>query len=97
MLADLVATPAQTIDDVIARMTAIDRRLADMDGVKWFNRLYLRVTLSVRTAVDDATFEDKPFLAALDVVFADLYFAAVRDAQARAGAPPPAWRPVFAL
>lgn len=97
MLADLVATPAHTIDDVIAKMTAIDQRLADTDGVKWFNRLYLRVTLSVRGAVTDATFEDKPFLAALDVVFANLYFDAVRGAEARPGAPPRAWRPLFAM
>ena len=42
MLADIAATPAQTIDDVIAKMTAIDARLADADGLKWFNRLYLQ-------------------------------------------------------
>jgi hypothetical protein len=95
MLADIVATPAPTIDDVMAKMTAIDQRLADVDGVKWFNRLYLRVTLSVRTAVTDATFEDKPFLTALDVVFANLYFDAVRGAEARPPAPPRAWRPLF--
>jgi hypothetical protein len=97
MLADLVSTPAQTIDDVIAKMTAIDRRLADRDGVKWFNRLYLRVTLSVRDAVTDLAFEDKPFLAALDVVFANLYFSAVRGAEEQPAAPPRAWRPLFDL
>ena len=95
MLADIVAAPARTIDEVIAKMTAIDQRLADADGVKWFNRLYLRVTLSVRAAVIDATYEDKPFLAALDVVFANLYFAAVLGAEARPAAPPRAWRPLF--
>jgi len=95
MLADIVATPAQTIDDVIAKMTAIDARLGDPDGVKWFNRLYLQVTLSVRAAVDSAPFEDKPFMMALDVVFANLYFAAVAGADARPPAPPRAWRPLF--
>ena len=95
MLTDIVATPARTIDDVIARMTAIDGRLADADGVKWFNRLYLRVTLSVRSAVAGVFFEDQPFLAALDVVFANLYFGAVSGAEASPPAPPRAWRPLF--
>ncbi len=95
MLTDIVATPAQTIDDVIAKMTGIDGRLADADGLKWFNRLYLQVTLSVRAEVGGAAFEDKPFLTALDVVFANLYFAAVSRAEARPATPPKAWRPLF--
>jgi Family of unknown function (DUF5995) len=95
MLADIVATPAQTIDDVIAKMTAIDASLADADGLKWFNRLYLQVSVGVRAEVAGAAFEDKPFLTALDVVFANLYFAAVSGAEARPATPPRAWRPLF--
>ena len=37
------AAPA-TIDAVIATMRAMDGALADDDGLKWFNRLYLSVT-----------------------------------------------------
>jgi Family of unknown function (DUF5995) len=95
MLADIVATPARTIDDVIAKMTTIDARLADADGVKWFNRLYLRVTLGVRDSVAGATFEDQPFLTALDVVFANLYFSAASGAETQPATPPRAWRPLF--
>ena len=43
MLADLIGDQT-TIDDVLATMRAIDRRLPDGDGVKWFNFLYLEVT-----------------------------------------------------
>jgi len=51
MLSDiLLRTPARSIDDVVAVMTAIDETLPDDDGLKWFNRLYLRVTVSVRNS-----------------------------------------------
>ena len=85
----LLRTPARSIDDVVGVMTAIDDALPDDDGLKWFNRLYLRVTVSVRKAVEGATFRDPEFLAALDVVFANLYFAALTAAETAA----PARRP----
>ena len=34
--------PVSTIDGVLSIMTAIDERLPDSDGLKWFNRLYLQ-------------------------------------------------------
>ncbi len=42
------AQPPATIDDVIARMRAIDADLPTQDGVAWFNKLYLRVTERVQ-------------------------------------------------
>jgi hypothetical protein len=95
MLTDiLLRTPAQSIDEVIGVMTAIDEDLPDDDGLKWFNRLYLRVTVSVRAAVEEATFRDPAFLAALDVIFANLYFAAL-SADADGDGAPAAWRPLL--
>ena len=47
----LTRAPVHSIEEAIAIMTAIDERLPDSDGVKWFNRLYLRVTVSVGAAV----------------------------------------------
>jgi hypothetical protein len=95
MLSDiLLRTPARSIDDVVGVMTAIDESLPDDDGLKWFNRLYLRVTVSVRHAVEQATFRDPAFLAALDVIFANLYFAALSADAGGAGAPA-AWRPLL--
>ena len=87
--------PVHSIDDAIAMMRAIDETLPDSDGVKWFNRLYLRVTVSVGAAVGGATFNDAAFLALLDVVFANLYFSALAAASAGIGAAPPAWRPLL--
>src|SRR4030095_16712734 len=96
VLDDILArVPAESVDGVVAIMQAIDDRLPDGDGVKWFNRLYLRVTLGVRAAVGGATFNDSAFLTALDVVFANLYFTALRDAERDIAQTPSAWRPLF--
>src|SRR5215813_13337209 len=97
MLQDILAgRTAASIDDVIAIMTAIDQRLPDADGVKWFNRLYLRVTERVRAAVATAHFSDPRFMTALDVVFANLYFSALGEADIDASRAPSAWQPLFA-
>ena len=56
----------ESIDDVVAIMISIDDRLGDADGLKWFNRLYFRVTEQVRDAVAVATFGDPRFMAELD-------------------------------
>ena len=82
MLHDLLrATPVHSIDEAVTVMTAIDQRLPDADGLKWFNRLYLRVTSGVRNAVAGPAFADPAFMTALDVVFANLYFAALTSAD----------------
>jgi len=91
----LRAAPASSIDEVLSIMTAIDRRLSDSDGLKWFNRLYLRVTQSVRQAVGGTAFHDARFMSELDVVFANLYFAAVSAADVDPLRAPPAWRPLL--
>lgn len=95
-VADIVANaPARSIDDVVAMMTAIDQRLPDTDGVKWFNRLYLRVTEGVLREVQVSHYQDLPFMTALDVAFANLYFDAIIAAQRGAEHIPSAWRPLF--
>jgi hypothetical protein len=91
----LAQRPARSIDDVVAIMNAIDAALPDADGLKWFNRLYLRVTVAVRAAVAGATFHDPAFLAKLDIVFANLYFDAAAAGDADAHDAPAAWRPLF--
>jgi hypothetical protein len=86
-------TPVRSMEDAVAVMEAIDNHLPDGDGVKWFNRLYLRVTVGVRSAVGDARFHDVAFVSALDVVFANQYFAALAAGLTDVRAAPPAWRP----
>ena len=96
MLTDILrdAIP-HSIDDVIGTMERIDERLPDSDGLKWFNRLYLRVTTNVRSAVATTSFIDPRFIATLDLAFATLYFDAVRAGDRNPDAAPPAWRPLF--
>ena len=69
-----------TIDDVIAMMERIDAVLADDDGLKWFNRLYLSVTQKVDGGPPAGGWKDAAWLLTLDVVFAGLYFKAVAGA-----------------
>jgi hypothetical protein len=91
----LQRTPVRSVDEAIAIMTAIDDHLPDHDGVKWFNRLYLRVTVSVGQEIAGATFHDVPFMSVLDVVFANLYFAALSEGLRDIAAAPSAWRPLL--
>jgi hypothetical protein len=85
---------ADPIEAVAERMEAIAAPLAPDDGVRRFNELYLAVTRAVAAESASATFEDPAFISRLDVVFADLYFAAVDDDGA--GRPMPrAWAPLF--
>lgn len=87
-------TPVRTIAEVIERMQELDAALPAHDGVAYFNRLYLATTENVAAAAAAGAFARREFLLALDVAFANLYFAAVRAAEAGL-APPPAWRPLF--
>jgi Family of unknown function (DUF5995) len=91
----LARTPVDSIAEVLEVMTAIDAALPDDDGVKWFNRLYLRVTERVEAAVGLA-YQDPAFLASLDVVFANLYFSALTAASTTVRNAPSAWRPLLA-
>ena len=90
------APPATTIDEVIARMVAIDAVLPPSDGVACFNHMYLEVTQAVREEVQQGSFGDPPFVADLDVVFANLYFSAVDALSGPAAAIPVAWQPLLA-
>ena len=89
------APPATTIDDVIARMRAIDAALPASDGVACFNRMYLAVTLGVAGQVQQGTFADPNWVTRLAVVFANRYFAAVDSLAGPPSARPEAWRPLL--
>jgi len=69
--------PPKTIDDVLRMMQQIDDLLADGDGLKWFNRLYMMVTKEVDFSPPPGGWEDAVWLLRLDVVFASFYFRAV--------------------
>jgi hypothetical protein len=91
----LNGAPVASIDEAIRVMQGVDDVLDADDGLKWFNHLYLRVTVSVESAVRSAQFSDLAFLQTLDVVFANLYFSAVAAGLTSVDAAPPAWRPLL--
>src|SRR5215470_14899885 len=88
--------PANSIRDVIAMLTAIDAILPNSDGLKWFNRLYLRVTTAVQDAITNGTaLQDAAFVERLDVVFGNLYFDAAAAGEMDPQRAPHAWPPVL--
>ncbi len=91
----LAQTPVDRIEDVVARMTAIDEVLLPTDGISCFNKLYLEVTKSVQAAVGQTTFADPGFLTRLDVAFANLFFAALSAFEVGSPDTPHAWSPLF--
>ena len=94
-LADIVGRPAPaTIADVIAQMQDIDAILADNDGLKWFNKLYLMVTEQVDLNPPNGGWQDPNWLLSLDVVFARYYFGAIRGYLAGTGIPS-SWGALF--
>lgn len=88
--------PGRDIGDVVA---AMDARLVRMPPERAAQRLFLetyrRTTLAVGKAVDDAQFEDPEWVERWDVVFADLYLAALDlDLEGSPDVPRP-WRLAF--
>jgi hypothetical protein len=81
--------------DVIARMQQIDSSLPGADGLACFNRMYLEVTQDVEARLSQDFFADPAFMEALDVAFANLYFAALDSAAGPANAIPAAWLPLI--
>jgi hypothetical protein len=88
--------PVATVAGAIDQMRAIGSVLPPTDGVACFNRMYLEVTEQVQGDISQGTFGDPAWLAALDVTFANLYFAALGAANAGPGGNiPAAWLPLF--
>lgn len=90
-----VGVAPRSMADVIATMQTIDALCTDLDGLKWFNQLYLQVTEAVRDrSLATGGFRDPAWMAALDVQFSALYFAALR-AHLSGGKAPGSWRALF--
>jgi Family of unknown function (DUF5995) len=86
-----VSAPQTSIADVIRTMQSIDALCVDLDGLKWFNRLYLQVTEAVAARCEAGGFGDVAWMVELDVQFAALYFAALGNALS-GGRAPGCWR-----
>ena len=63
-------------------MRLIDASLPPTDGVACFNRMYALVTDSVQQHLDQGAFADPAWLTTLDVVFGNLYLAAIEQPEA---------------
>jgi hypothetical protein len=72
-------TQPKTIAQVLETMQGLDTLMADADGLKWFNWLYMQVTEAVEQRVAKSGFHDAAWLAELDVQFASLYFDALAN------------------
>jgi hypothetical protein len=78
-LLQAVQSKPRTIAQVLATMQTLDDLMADGDGLKWFNWLYMEVTQAVEQRVAQGGFSDAAWLAELDVQFASLYFDALAN------------------
>src|SRR3954453_5366290 len=89
-------TQSALVAEVAARMQdRLDRLPAEQQHRAAFRGTYLRTTVAVCKAVDDAYFEDPAWVERWDVVFAELYLDAL-DAHLSGGAPRRPWRLAFA-
>ena len=77
-------------------MESIEAATLPGDGLACFNRMYLGVTQEVNNQLGHQFYADPAFMTALDVAFANLYFAAV-GAAGDPAAVPLAWRPLVEL
>lgn len=85
-----------TVDQIVARMTALLPGFPPGDGVAVFHRMYLTVTELVRDRLPGSYFTDPAAIATLDALFAGRYLAAL-DADAAGQRPSACWRPLFEL
>jgi hypothetical protein len=90
----LEARPARRIVEVTTRLRGIVSALPAGDGLRAFSTLYLAVTEAVATAGPGA-YEDVRFVRWLDVVFANLYFDALRTFAGGTSPVPKAWAPLL--
>jgi hypothetical protein len=95
LLAAVSGPACERYDSVLAKLDAVQAAIDASDGLQWFNRLYRGMTEAVAKRAARGEFRDPAFLEALDCLFADLYFAAIRDHCKRAGSEPRAWSPMF--
>lgn len=69
--------PAQTVDEVIERLTEIvARSKAERSQMGYFAALYRKVTMQIKSDIDNGAFEDNQRMERFDVVFANRYITA---------------------
>lgn len=78
----IIATPADTIDEVITQLTAIVAWAKQNNSrIGYFAALYRKVTLQVKKGIEQNEFDDGPRMERLDVIFANRYIEACYQYQ----------------
>jgi hypothetical protein len=92
----IIATPAQTIDEVIGQLTAIVEWSKENDSrMGYFAALYRKVTIQVKKGIVDGYFDDGSRMGRFDVIFANRYIYAFHQYQTGI-APTQSWQRTFA-
>ncbi len=86
---------ARSVPEVLDRMRLIEAALPTLDGVAWFNKMYMRVTENVGEALGAGSFKYPKFMEVLTISFANLYLQAVDNDLRSPAALPKAWAPLF--
>ncbi|MGR9051803.1 MAG: DUF5995 family protein [Gammaproteobacteria bacterium] len=69
-----IATPAESIDEVIDQLTAIvEWSKSNNSRLGYFAALYRKVTIQVKKGIEDNFFDNGPRMERLDVIFANRY------------------------
>jgi len=77
-----LATPANTIDEVIDKLSTIIHWSKENDGrIGYFAALYQKVTITVQQRIEDGFFDDGERMERLDVIFANRYIQACHQYQ----------------
>ena len=97
----LTGPPVTSVPEAIVRLEQIQAFVEAtaprgvQDGIASFNWMYSIVTRKVFLELEAGAFEDRQFLTALDVAFANLYFDALRAHAAGSSEAPRSWRALF--
>lgn len=94
-LIDVFEPRAKSTAEVLEQMRMIEAALPTLDGVAWFNKMYMRVTENVQGALGEGFFNYPKFMDALTISFSNLYFQAVYDNLHNPSRVPKAWAPLF--
>jgi len=88
-------TPAQTIEEVVARLTGIiETSRRESSRLGYFAALYRKVTISVKEGIRNGRFEDGARMERLDVNFANRYLEAY-ELHRRDKIPTASWQVSF--
>jgi len=86
-------SPVTSVDEAIARVGALDESLPADDGLRCFNHMYLGIMQQIAQRLSRGFFTDPATMTHLDLVFANLYFAAADAGEPSAA--PAAWQPLL--